>query len=335
MSKVRVAFLGCGGIAGKHARSLKVNPDVEIVGACDVSDKIVQKFLDAQLAAYSPAIAVFVDPAEMYARTRPDAVVICTPHTLHYPQAVQALDAGCHILMEKPMVTSADHAYKLKDKVQQAGKVFMVAFNTSCSPEFFYLREQIRNNTLCKLELVNGYISQDWRRLTKGAWRQDPALSGGGQAYDSGAHLLNSLCWSVESRVAEVFAYVDHCGTPVDINSSINIRFESGVFAAITIGGNCPSNSTNMAFMFDQGRVEIDGWGGTWIRLYGSDGQQIKYPPITGKALAPADNFIDAILGRDEPRTSPDNGIVHSELMDAIYESGDTGLPARPKTHKS
>jgi predicted dehydrogenase len=57
----------------------------------------------------------------------------------------------------------------------------------------------------------------------------------------------------------------------------------------------------------------------------------VKYPVIPGRAQTPDDNFIDAILGRAEPRTSLQNGIVQSELMDAIYESARTGLPAKPQ----
>ena len=85
-----------------------------------------------------------------------------------------------------------------------------------------------------------------------------------------------------------------------------------------------------MALIFDNGRIEVDGWGGGWIRVY-EGGQQLDPPPITDEMSAgsPDDNFIDAILGRAEPRTSPMNGIIQSELMDAIYESGRTGLPAR------
>jgi len=330
MAKIRVAFIGCGGIAAKHSTALKVNPDVQIVAGCDVDAKIVKAFFERTLAGYAPAPAVFTDLPRMYQETRPDAVVICTPHTLHFDQGMQALDAGCHVLMEKPMVTSAEHAYRIKARVDASGKVFTIAYNTPCSPEFLYLREQIRAKTFGKLEMVSGHLSQDWLRGTVGSWRQNPKLSGGGQAYDSGAHPLNSLCWSVEARPAEVFAFVDNCGSPVDINSTFVIRFENGVMASIAIGGNCPGASSSMVFLFDRGRVEIDPWGASYINVY-AGANRVKYPPITGKQLEPADNFIDAILGRDAPRTTPLNGIVHSELMDAIYESARTGKVARPK----
>ena len=183
-----------------------------------------------------------------------------------------------------------------------------------------------------KLELIIGYLSQNWKRATAGAWRQNPALSGGGQAYDSGAHLLNSLCWSVENNVAEVFAFIDNHGTQVDINSSINVHFENGVFASIVVSGNCPSDSSHMTYIFDGGRIDIDGWGGGWIKVF-EGSKQIENPPITEEMNAggPDKNFIDTIMGRAEPRTTPLNGIIQSELMDAIYESGRTGQPAKPK----
>ena len=332
MSQVRLAIVGCGGNSSGHARRMNQNPDVQIVGACDVNTDIASSYIERNLPDLEPSPAAFDNLDKMLAETDPDAVLISTPHTLHFEQGMKALEAGCHVLMEKPMVTDADDAYTLSAKATETGKVLVVGYNTPCTPNFYYLRNQIRQQTFGKLELIIGYLSQNWKRGTAGAWRQNPALSGGGQAYDSGAHLLNSLCWSVENNVAEVFAFIDNHGTEVDINSSINVRFENGVFASIVVSGNCPSDSSHMTYIFDNGRVDIDGWGGGWIKVFDGS-QQIDNPPITDEMSAgnPDDNFIDAILGRAEPRTTPTNGIIQSELMDAIYESARTGQPARPK----
>lgn len=330
MSKVRVAIIGCGGYAGAHAHRLRENFDARIVALCDVSKEITQRYLDRNLADYDPVPPQFTDAAEMYRVAEPDAVVICTPHTLHASHAQQALDAGCHVFLEKPMVTAAEDAYALADKVEQSGRILVVGYNTPCTPEFDYIRQSIRARRFGQLELVVGHLSQGWLKGTTGKWRQDPKLSGGGQAYDSGAHLLNSLVWSVEADIAEVFAFVDNHGRAVDINSSINIRFENGVLASIVIGGNCPATDSHMSFMFDNGKINTNGWNGSWLEVW-EGGQRIKYPEVVGKPQAPDDNFIDAILGRAEPRTSVQNGIVQSELMDAIYESARSGAPARPR----
>ena len=85
--------------------------------------------------------------------------------------------------------------------------------------------------------------------------------------------------------------------------------------------------------MFDHGHIECDpcGWGTPWLNIWGPDGRKVKYPPVTGVEQQPDDNFIEAIQGKADPRTTPINGVIQSELMDAIYESARTGGPAKPK----
>jgi predicted dehydrogenase len=332
MKEVRIAFIGCGGIAAKHSRGIQRLSEACIVAGQDVTEKQVEGLWRRTWEKTEPPAELptaYTDMQKMLAETKPDAVVICTPHTLHYEHAMAALNAGCHVLMEKPMVTNAEHAHTLAAKVKETGLIFAIGYNTPCTPEFSYLRQLIRDEELGKLELVTGWLVQNWARATAGQWRQDPKLSGGGQAYDSGAHLLNSVCWTVESGIAEVFAFVDNHGTAVDVNSSINIRFDSGVYASITIGGNCSSEGAHLSYAFENGRVDIDGWGGSWIDVYkGRD--KIKYPPITGESSSPIENFVDAVLGRAGPLTTPANGIVQSELMDAIYASAASGKPSKP-----
>lgn len=325
MSKVRVAILGCGGMAGGHARRFAANPDVQIVALCDVTLEQVKAFCERHLANVSPTPAFYTDAAAMYAEAKPDAVSIVTPHTLHYEQGMQALEAGCHVLMEKPMVTDSGQAHRLAAKVEETGKVFCIGYNTPCTPEFKYLRAAMRAKEFGRLEVVSGWLAQDWKRGTTGRWRQDPALSGGGQMYDSGAHLFNSLVWLVEQPVAQVQAFIDNLDTLVDINGTVNIKFADGTLATIAIAGNCSDAGAGLYLCFSDGRVEVDGWGGSWIRCFKRGVGAIKYPPVTGTPDTPMDNFIDAILGRAPAQTSPVNGVIQSELMDAIYESARTG----------
>jgi predicted dehydrogenase len=329
MPDINIAILGCGNMAGAHAMRMRSRQGVRIVALCDVNDQIVKGFIDNHLAQEELRPAVFTDRAAMYEKAKPDAVIICTPHTQHFDHCMEALERGCHVLVEKPMVTSAADARGLEQKVNETGKVLTVGYNTPCTPEFNYLREQIRSKNFGNLELVSGHVVQNWMAFTAGSWRQDPKLSGGGQAYDTGAHLLNSICWSVESNVAAVHAFLDNHGTPVDVNASINIRFENGVLATVVIGGNCAASGSHLTYAFERGKVYIDGWGGSWIEVFDADGP-VKYPPIEGQTEFPDDNFIDAIAGRAEPRTTARNGVIQSELMDAIYESARTGQTARP-----
>jgi predicted dehydrogenase len=331
MSQIRLAMVGCGGNAGGHAQRFANHGDVELVALCDVSQEILEGFIERNLKDYEPRPAAFTDAAQMYAEARPNAVVISTPHTLHFQNAMQALDAGCHILMEKPMVTDSGDAHALAKKVEETGKVFVIGYNTPCTPVFSYIRDTIRSGELGRLELVSGWLSQDWMKATTGTWRQKPELSGGGQMYDSGAHIFNSLVWTVEQPIAAVQAFVDNKSTPVDINGTVNIRFENGVLATILISGNCPASGSKMVFIFDGGRIECDGWSGSWIQVW--KGNKEIEVALDSSTTTPDNNFIDAILDRAQPRTAPLNGVNQSELMDAIYESARTGTIAKPARH--
>jgi predicted dehydrogenase len=329
MKTVRIGLLGCGGFMRQHVNRLAPLDEARIVALCDVSLEHVEQFRQDNFDG-DTSVACFNDPAQMYAEADLDAVFIATPHTMHFDHGMQALEAGCHVYMEKPMVTDAEQAYKLAEKASRSGKIMVVGYNTSNTPAFAWIRQAIRDKTLGELELVQGFLSQGWMKATAGKWRQDPALSGGGQAYDSGAHIFNSLIWSVESRPAEVFAFVDNRGTQVDINSVCSIRFENGVLANMTISGNCPANSSFMTFIFDNGRVDVNGWNGSWMKVWKENAElELDLP---GEATTPTHNFIDAILGKSAPKTTPVNGIHQTELMDAIYESARTGKPATPKS---
>ena len=74
--------------------------------------------------------------------------------------------------------------------------------------------------------------------------------------------------------------------------------------------------------------MDVDGWGGSWIKVW--NGNKEVDAGLQGESETPNDNFIDAILGRAEPQTSPVNGVIQSELMDAIYKSAAEGAIARP-----
>ena len=335
MSELKVALLGCGGIQRKHASAFVDRGDSRIVAMCDVSEEALDLFIE-RMGDRGPALreaARYTDAASMYRGEQgetPDAVSICTPHTQHFEQGMRALEAGCHVLMEKPMVTAAGEAYRLAEAVERSGKVFVVGYNTPCSREFALLRKLIRGGELGRLQMFAGYLSQGWMKGTTGKWRQQPELSGGGMAYDSGAHILNSVCWSVESDIEAVHAFVSNEGTPVDINASINVRFENGVTASVAIGGDCPAAGAFGAYLFEDGKVEIDPWNASFMRVWRGKEQQADLH-LEGHPTHPADNLLDAIAGRDEVRAGVRSGIIHSELMDAIYESARTGGVARPR----
>lgn len=329
MSKIRLAFIATGGIMNHHAKQFAKMEEVEVVALCDTNRESAEVFREKY---YSEDVPIFTDPGEVYTTVGPDAVTIATPHTLHHGHCVQALEAGCHVLIEKPMVTSLADAIDLEKRVNDSGKILTIGYNSVCTPVFARLRAIRESDEFGPLQTVTINQSQGWMRGTTGKWRQNPALSGGGMLYDSGAHVLNALTWTVNCDVESVFAYVDNRGCPVDINGVICVKFTDGTLASVGISGNSATGN-HAVFNFERLRADLDAWGGTWMKLKEQASYKEPAKPeeqVSGEGVTPMQNFVDAILGRAEPVTTARHGVIQSQLMDCIYASAEQGRPVSP-----
>jgi predicted dehydrogenase len=252
-------------------------------------------------------------------------VVLVTPHTLHFSQAKAALELGINVLVEKPMVTSSEHAYELWRVVTKSGKMLGITFQSPYTEVYGYLAQERDAGRLGKVQIISGWLSQYWLKNTAGKWRQEPKLSGGGQMYDSGAHLLNAMMWLMNEPVVEVACFYDRCGSPVDINGVAIAKFKNGALASIAIGGNCPPFGTEIQIHTDTMRITTDQYGGK-LEMFGKDGKRI-YPHVVADERpsggTPHLNFVNALLGKEKLRAPVRYGVLLSALMDAMYESAD------------
>ena len=336
MSNLRVAIVGCGSIARQHVIRYHAHPHADLAALADVvpgQKEAMQSRLEAAKAdpGIIEHVPYFTDVARMYEEIQPDAVSICTPHTLHYDHCCQALEAGCHVMVEKPMVTSLAHAVDLEKWVARSGKQLQIGYITPARASCQRLRQLCRNREYGDLKVVNCHISQPWYEPTHGSWRQQPELSGGGMIYDSGAHVLNTLVWTVESDVEVVHAFVDNLDAPVDINGTINVRFTNGVIACVAVCGQATAHSSG-TWNFEHGSAMFNPWNAGPLTVFARrDGKNSEVDAqVTGEDTTPQDNFIDTVRGNAEPATSPRNGVIQSQLIDAIYESARSGSPAKP-----
>jgi len=330
---IHMALVGCGNMANWHAQQLAKIPEVKVVAVVDplcVQTKLFREkhFNDAE--EYETYERLLDDRS----RLELDAVLLITPHTLHYPQAKAALEHGLHVLVEKPMVTSSQHAYDLWNTVERTGKLLGITFQAPYTAEFGYLAEARDRGTLGKIQLIAGWVAQGWLRLTSETWRQKHEHSGGGMLYDTGAHLLNAIMWIMNDPVIEVCCFHDHAGAPVDINGVACMKSQNGAMASIAIGGNCPAWHTEIQIHTDAMRIVTDQYGGK-IEMTGRDGRRI-YPHVEHNLDIPAGgtphlNFVKAILGKEPLRAPVRYGVLLSVLMDAMYESAKTGQVARVK----
>ena len=318
--KIKLAIIGCGGMAGEHIKNLRLVPEAEIVGLVDIRPAAYQQkikdLLDGNdnIRTYDSLDALFKSPPPGLR-----GVVIVTPHTLHFEQAMACLDHGYDVLVEKPMVTSSAHAQLLKSKIESTGRHLQVAFQATYSAEFAYIREQIQAGALGELQTITAHSCQGWKKACANSWRHDPELSGGGQMYDTGAHLFNSIAWLVDRPAVEVFCITDNNGMEVDINAVMTIKWEGGVLGSVTISGNTPGWQEGIWIAGDKGRISTGIHGGRLEQV--NEKGPIKYPRVTQLHYTPVENFVQCLLGNAEPRCPVRYGILHSQLMDALYES--------------
>lgn len=331
MKPIRLAIVGCGGFVRHfHARHIRDDvPEFRVVALADHAKASAEALAVDSFAESEPA--VFTDHRKMLEEVRPDAVIVSTPHTLHFRHCADALAAGSHVMVEKPMVTNSGDARKLVALAKRKRRVLQVAIQGMYTDTFAYARQLLRDGTMGPLQIVTGIMAQGWMKGTKGKWRQNPRLSGGGQLYDSSAHVISAMMYLVDEPAREVLAFTDNKGCRVDINGVVGIRFAGGCLGSISSGGNCAAWKSHLVLQGENAVMEISPHGGNF-RVYGKGlKQEITAVPRGWKipSVTPARNFADAILGRAKPRVAGRMGIFLADLMDAIYASARTGRTAR------
>ena len=320
-SKIRIGFIGSGGNARGHMGRVLELRDVEIVALADPNPAM----LDAARRQH-PALAdvpTFADFHDMLAAVEMDAVEISTPHTTHKEQILASFDRGLHVLCEKPLVCTVADAHEVTAARDRAGRVALLSYQRHYQPEFRYIRSRIASGDLGAVTFVSALQCQNWKNGTRGSWRQDPALSGGGQLNDSGSHLLDIILWTTGMAVEAVSAFIDNCGTPVDINSALTIRFRGGAQGNISVVGDATDWHEDVTIWCERGILFMRNG-----RLQIADASgRYSFDQMRGGSH-PDRNFVEAIRGREEVQSPFECGLRVIELTEAAWKSGaQGGLP--------
>ena len=322
--RIRLAIIGCGGFVRSHIKAINDHvPEFEIVALVEPAAAHVDRFMET-LGGETPP--VFKKHTDMLKAAEPDAVIVSTPHTLHFRHAYDAISAGAHAMIEKPMVTNADDARKLVAHAKRKKRALQIAIQGTHTDTFAYARKLITDGTMGPLQMIAGLMAQNWMKGTTGMWRQVPRLSGGGQLYDSTAHVLSAMMFLVDSPVREVTCLIDKHGRKVDINAVGGIRFANGCLGTITSGGNCAPFQSMLTVQGAGAFMQISPHGGDF-KVIRPGVDPITAVPKSWKipTVTPARNFADVILGKAAPRCPGRLGVLLADLMDALYEAARTG----------
>jgi predicted dehydrogenase len=211
-----------------------------------------------------------------------EAVAIVTPNHVHYPAAKAFLEAGIHVICDKPMTVTSQEGEELVALAQQKGLILAVTYNYTGYPMVRQARAMVANGELGRIRLVQVEYVQDWLSedlessgQKQAAWRTDPAQSGAGGAIgDIGTHAYNMACFvsglEAESLCADLSSFVD--GRRLDDNAQVMLRYPGGVRGMLRASQVAPGNENNLML-----RVYGDKGGIKWRQ---EDPNYLEFAPL-------------------------------------------------------
>lgn len=321
---INIGIIGLGGIArGRlHRTQILNNPDFCLKAAADIFD-------DDTIARDLGIPAYYNDYRKLLADPSIDAVLIATPHHLHEEHAVAAIEAGKHVLLEKPIARSLTEARHILDAAAKTDKVTMIGFCERFEPVYADIKRRLDEGELGPLLSARIDHYQNFNPAPTSWWR-DGEKVGGGAVIGSGVHRLDLLRWYFGEPLK---VYADGVGMPERLTAEACVHavitFDSGVVANFSI------NWASYKFLYYEG-ISISGKNGLIVkhedyRIGRKDVEngvpQIIEPPACQQMY---EHFAECIKTGKKPLTSFDEGYRTLRLVRAIYRSMETGLPVCP-----
>ncbi len=322
----RVGFIGAGVMARVHMKSMIERPDTTVVAVCEPSPTSYAAVGELWSRYGRSAPPNEPDWERFLERHGPelDAVVIITPHAFHFPQAMASLAAGLDVLVEKPMVLTADEATALIERRDATGRLVVVAFQGSLSPQVREAARLLRSGELGPILNISAVAWQNWASGTAGTWRQDPAVSGGGFMFDTGAHMLNTVADLAGEDFTEVAAWLEDDGHAVDIRATVIARLASGALVTMNGCGSAIPSCQSDIRVFTTGAILRTGIWGEALEIQRSGGSKLrKVRSVT--AVPVWEQFLNVRAGRIPNPSPPEVGLRMAKLWDAIRESAAAG----------
>lgn len=334
MTALKVAVLS---FAHTHAvgylTALAAMPDVEVRGADP--DGVSTGDSVAELRGRDLAAALGVDSADTYEELLawgPDAVVVTSENARHRGLVEAAAAAGAHVLCEKPLATTWEDGIAMRDAVEAAGVVLMVAFPVRFASAFAKLRAAHASGALGQLFSVRGANTGMLPRTR--SWFTEPGLSGGGALADHVVHiadLLDGLTGSAPVSVTAVANRILHAGRArAETAGLVTITYENGLVAGIDCSWSTPDTSPvwgglTLDVAGTGGTVSLDVFGPAAHGLAAETGLPIesRYGPDLDAAMLRT--FLDAVRTGEQPQPDVHVGLRTLSIVLAAQESVATG----------
>lgn len=234
-NKLRVAMIGCGQIAKHlHVPDYAACPQAEIVALCD----LIPAKADALAKKYAPKARIYTDYRKMLKDAAPEAVTVALPNYLHAPVTLDALRAGCHVNVEKPMACSSQEAQRMVDTAKKCGKLLNVNQSQRLFPPHVKAKEVIDSGILGKILHVTamfGHAGPEYWSPT-GKWFFKKKQARFGAMADLGVHKADLIRFLTGKEVGEVSAFFERLekkNTDIEDNFVAALRFTDGTVGTL------------------------------------------------------------------------------------------------------
>ena len=346
MKKIKLAVIGTGSISNEHIKSYIKNPNVELYAFCDLDAERVKT-----MAEKYEVTRTFTDMHEMLKLEEIDAVSVCTWNSAHAPCAIAALNAGKHVLCEKPMATSAKEAEEMKAAADKNGKLLMIGFVRRYGNDCAILKDFINVDYFGEIYYTKASYLR--RNGNPGGWFGDKSRSAGGPLIDLGVHVIDLVRYLLgnpkpvsvygvtfqkllnrpnikqrgdyaSSTAGEVVCDVEDLATAL-------IRFDNGAVLSIEA-----AFSLNMKK--DKGEIELFGTKGgaklsPELEMYTEENNYLTNVTLDvptalsfeGLFENEINHFVSCLVDGTECKSPAQDGIEIMTILDAVYESARTG----------
>lgn len=325
-NRVRLAMIGTGGMARHHAtRIAEQQETTEIAWVCEPSGDAYERFCE-RLEEHNvspPPNEPDIETLLTQHGDELDATFIITPHIFHHDHAKACLEAGLDVLLEKPMVMNAAEAESLIEVRNRTGRLLVVSFNGSLSPNIRTAVDLLRSGELGTILNIHAIAYQRWKTGTADTWRQDPVIAGGGFLFDTGAHMLNTVSDLAGEDFVEVAAWLDNRDTPVDILGTIMARLQSGAMVTLAGCGETSAIGSDVRVFCTNGMLRTGIWG---ERLEVQREEESELSIVdTAPSLGQWETFLKVRAGTMENPCPPEVGLRMARLWDMVQASAAQG----------
>ncbi|KAF1302074.1 Gfo/Idh/MocA family oxidoreductase [Enterococcus saccharolyticus] len=352
---VKVGIIGCGGIAkGKHLPALAQVEEVEMVAFCDI---LVERAEEAKEMYGTTEAKVYTDYKELLAENELDVVHVLTPNSSHAELSIAAMEAGSHVMCEKPMAKTSEEAREMIAASNRTGKKLTIGYQNRFRTDSRYLHEVCEEGELGEIYSAKAHAIRRRAVPTWGVFLDEEA-QGGGPLIDIGTHALDLTLWMMNNYKPkyvvgktyhelsqtknaanawgpwdpEKFTVEDSAFGFIVMENGATIYLESswalnsldvkeakttlmGTKGGADMNDGLSINGEAHGLLFEK-KVELETGG---VDFYDGTGED--------PALLEAQSWIDAVINDTEPVVKPEEALVVTEILEAIYKSSANGEP--------